>query len=133
MGIVCGDHEAVRKCHQIFLVGSSKSTVDAEKRIFEEGRRRPLLRAASDFLIVKDAVNCNAFLLLCAHKALQRRKSTLQVIQSATGCEFVLCAPYGAFHAVVQKEIMTQDIFFFYTKLCTEKFLQGYLRSSHTE
>ena len=133
MGIVCGDHKAVCKRHQIFLVSPAKPAVDTEKCVFEECRCRSLFRAASDFFIIKDAVHRNAVLLLCTQKALQRREGTLQVVQSPTGCEFVFCAPYGAFHAVVQKEIMTQDIFFFYTKLCTEKFLQGYLRSSHTE
>ena len=124
MGIVCGDHKAVRKCHQIFLVCPSKPAVDTEKCVLEEGGCRSLLRVASDFFIVKDTVHRNAVLLLCAQKALQRGKSALQVVQSGAGCEFVLCAPYGAFHAVVKKKIMAQDIFFFYIKLCAQKFLQ---------
>ena len=107
MGIVCGDHKAVRKCHQIFLVCPSKPAVDTEKCVFEEGGCRSLLRAASDFFIVKDTVHRNAVLLLCAQKALQRGKSALQVVQSGAGCKFVLCAPYGAFHAVVKKKIMS--------------------------
>ena len=34
---------------------------------------------------------------------------------------------------VVKKKIMAQDIFFFYIKLCAQKFLQCHIRTSHAE
>ena len=114
MSIICRNHKAVCNCHIIFLLGASQSHIDPHQSILQESRGCALSRTASHLFIIQHTMDSNTFFTLSLKKSFQRRKCTLQVIQSGRRDKFLIYSPQSTRSSVIKKQIMSQNIFRLY-------------------
>ena len=114
MGIICRNHKTVCKCHIIFLLGASQSHIDPHQSILQESRSSALSCTASHLFIIQHTMDSNTFLTLSLKKSFQRRKCTLQIIQSGCRDKFLIYSPQSTRSSVIKKQIMSQNIFRLY-------------------
>ena len=111
VGVVRRDHETVRQVDEIILPGKPQAFVRPCQSVIQEGRRGALFRAASDLLVVQDTVDCHVLFLFPFQKTFQGREGALKVVQTAGGEELSRCAPDARVLAVVEEEVVAEDVF----------------------
>ena len=85
VGVVRGDHHAVGQADEVIFCGSPKSQKDPGQRIVEEGGGRPLSGAASDFFVVKYAVEIQIPFFFSCKKTGKGSEGALEIIQPLKG------------------------------------------------
>ena len=119
--IVTADHKARGNRAQILLLRPPAAHVHAPQNVLQERRGRALLRAASDLLIVKHAVDLDAFLRLCIKKAHERSVRALQIVKSPAGNELPVRAEDGSLHPVIEKQVRIEDILLTHAELIRDE------------
>ena len=71
VGVVGGDHKALRQMSQIVLIREAHSPVDSHQSVVQEGGGSSLFGSASHFLIVQQAVQACVFFFLTLQKSLE--------------------------------------------------------------
>ena len=79
------DHHAVGQADEVIFCGSAKSQKDPGQRIVEEGGGSALSGAASDFFVVKYAVEIQIRFSFSCEKTGKGSEGTLEVVQPPAG------------------------------------------------
>lgn len=88
VGVVTGNHEAVRKGNQAVLAAHGKPLADTVHGVLQESGSGALSGLAAHLLVVKEAVDRGMLLFFPCQKAFDGSKGAVEIVQSAAGDVF---------------------------------------------